>query len=260
VFLVNSRLNLFTAAPSGSTRKALHLTRASLLPKLRDDFAEFLNDGYLDHLSIFYLSTCVGFGTGTLDLPRGFSRRLGVRDSPPTRQLHSRLGYRATAFHWKLPYTLSAGRPSPATPNLPRPPIGQMIRTWYGNINPLAIDYAFRPRLRSRLTLSRRTLLRKPWTIGGGDSHPSFVTHAGILTSQASTAGFRRRFTGKGTLSYRVACATPVASVACLSPVELSAHDHLTSELLRTLSRMAASKPTSWLSVQSHIVSHLACT
>src|SRR5687767_15653757 len=52
--------------------------------------------------------------------------------------------------------------------------------TWYGNINPLAIDYAFRPRLRSRLTLSRRTLLRKPWTIGGGDSHPSFVTHAGI--------------------------------------------------------------------------------
>src|SRR5690348_14412294 len=70
--------------------------------------------------------------------------------------------------------------------------------TWYGNINPLAIDYAFRPRLRSRLTLSRRTLLRNPWTIGGGDSHPSFVTHAGILTSRPSTAGFRRRFTGSG--------------------------------------------------------------
>jgi hypothetical protein len=74
--------------------------------------------------------------------------------------------------------------------------------TWYGNINPLAIDYAFRPRLRSRLTLSRRTLLRKPWTIGGGDSHPSFVTHAGILTSRASTAGLPRRFTGARTLSY----------------------------------------------------------
>jgi hypothetical protein len=78
-----------------------------------------------------------------------------------------------------------------------------MNSTWYGNINPLAIDYAFRPRLRSRLTLSRRTLLRNPWTIGGGDSHPSFVTHAGILTSQTSTAGLRRRFTGQGTLSYR---------------------------------------------------------
>ena len=75
--------------------------------------------------------------------------------------------------------------------------------TWYGNINPLAIDYAFRPRLRSRLTLGRRTLPRNPWTISGGDSHPSFVTHAGILTSHASTAGLRRRFTGEGTLSYR---------------------------------------------------------
>ena len=80
-----------------------------------------------------------------------------------------------------------------------------MGTTWYGNINPLAIDYAFRPRLRSRLTLSRRTLPRNPWTIGGGDFNPSFVTHAGILTSNASTAGLRRRFAGAGTLSYRAA-------------------------------------------------------
>ena len=78
-----------------------------------------------------------------------------------------------------------------------------MIPTWYRNINLLSIDYAFRPRLRSRLTLSRRTLLRNPWAIGGEDSHLSFVTHAGILTSQGSTAGFRRRFTAMGTLSYR---------------------------------------------------------
>src|SRR6188472_1614349 len=74
--------------------------------------------------------------------------------------------------------------------SLPRPPIGDSGQTRYGNINPLAIDYAFRPRLRSRLTLSRRTLLRKPWTIGGGGSHPSFVTHAGILTSSRSTEAY----------------------------------------------------------------------
>src|SRR5690625_4303957 len=43
-----------------------------------------------------------------------------------------------------------------------------------------------------------------------------------------------------------------------LSPAKLSAQNHLTSELLRTLSRMAASKPTSWLSMQLHILSHLA--
>ena len=50
------------------------------------------------------------------------------------------------------------------------------------------------------------------------------------------------------------------ASAVCLSPATLSAQDHLTSELLRTLSRMAASKPTSWLSRRSHILSHLAHT
>jgi hypothetical protein len=82
VFLVNSRLDQFTAAPSGSGREGLHPTRAPLIPKLRGDFAEFLNEGYLDHLSILYLRTCVGFGTGTRDLPRGFSRRPGVGDSP----------------------------------------------------------------------------------------------------------------------------------------------------------------------------------
>src|SRR5689334_12677111 len=46
------------------------------------------------------------------------------------------------------------------------------------------------------------------------------------------------------------------ASAVCLSPATLSAQDHLTSELLRTLSRVAASKPTSWLSRRSHILSH----
>jgi hypothetical protein len=203
VFLVNSRVGLFTAALSGSTRKGLHPTGALLIPKLRSDFAEFLNEGYLDHLSILYLPTCVGFGTGTCVLPRGFSRRHGFTDSPAYSQLASHLRLCVPAFHWGHPYMLTAGRPSPATASLPRPPIGQANATWYRNINLLAIDYAFRPRLRSRLTLSRRTLLRKPWAIGGGDSHPSFVTHAGILTSHASTAGLRRRFTGEGTLSYR---------------------------------------------------------
>ena len=85
MFLVNSRLGQFTAAPSGSGREDLHPTGALLLPKLRSHFAEFLNEGYLDHLSILYLSTCVGFGTGTRILPRGFSRGHGVRDSPAFR-------------------------------------------------------------------------------------------------------------------------------------------------------------------------------
>ena len=163
----------------------------------------------------------------------------------------------------------------------------------YGNINPLSIDYACRPRLRSRLTLGGLACPRNPWSFGGGVSHPSFATHACILTRVASTAGSLRRFSRHPTLPYPPAhldpkrlrqpqsrqprpkprrsrppstfatkgpgyCANATASAVCLSPAKLSAQNHLTSELLRTLSRVAASKPTSWLSEQLYILSHLA--
>ena len=140
----------------------------------------------------------------------------------------------------------------------------------YGNINPLSIDYACRPRLRSRLTLGGLAWPRNPWSSGGGGSHSPLATHACILTRVASTAGFLRRFTRHTTLPYPSThladlrrepagdCVNATASAVCLSPATLSARNHLTSELLRTLSRMAASKPTSWLSLRLHILFHLA--
>ena len=72
----------------------------------------------------------------------------------------------------------------------------------YGNINPLSIDYACRPRLRSRLTLGGLACPRNPWSIGGRASHSPFATHACILTHAASTAGSPRCFTRCMTLSY----------------------------------------------------------
>ena len=140
----------------------------------------------------------------------------------------------------------------------------------YGNINPLSIDYACRPRLRSRLTQGGLAWPWNPWSFGGRVSHPSFATHACILTRVASTAGSLRRFPGHTTLPYpstrldtyanvRIRpYANATASAVRLSPATLSARNHLTSELLRTLSRVAASKPTSWLSLRLHILSHLA--
>ena len=79
---------------------------------------------------------------------------------------------------------------------------GAVLRR-YGNINPLSIDYACRPRLRSRLTQGGLAWPWNPWSFGGRVSHPSFATHACILTRVASTAGFHRRFTRHTTLSYR---------------------------------------------------------
>ena len=72
----------------------------------------------------------------------------------------------------------------------------------YGNINPLSIDYACRPRLRSRLTLGGLAWPRNPWSSGGGVSHSPLATHACILTRVASTAGFLRRFPHHATLPY----------------------------------------------------------
>src|SRR5215468_4693432 len=203
-------------------------------------------------------------------------------------------------FAYTPPYTLTPGQPSPGRAALLRHPFGlptagldrvlgrlapkgfvSFVRlaspgsAWahlsgYGNINPLSIDYACRPRLRPRLTLGGLACPRNPWSFGGGVSHPSFATHACILTRAASTARSPCCFPRRATLPYPPApldpapeggpgqCAGAAASAACLSPGTLSARNHLTSELLRTLSRVAASKPTSWLSLQLHILSHLA--
>ena len=141
----------------------------------------------------------------------------------------------------------------------------------YGNINPLSIDYASRPRLRPRLTQGGLAWPWNPWSSGGRVSHPAFATHACILTPTTSTPGSPRRFPGGGTLPYPPTHLHPhpqgcgrghrvsaTASAVCLSPATLSARNHLTSELLRTLSRVAASKPTSWLSMRPHILFHLA--
>lgn len=43
---------------------------------------------------------------------------------------------------------------------------------WPRNIYLVPIDYAFRPRLRGRLTLRRLALRRNPWTFGERVSHP----------------------------------------------------------------------------------------
>jgi hypothetical protein len=134
-------------------------------------------------------------------------------------------------FAYTSPYILTPGHPTPGRATLLRHPfglpttgLGRAIHSssrrnrrfrrlaspdsaWahlcgYGNINPLSIDYACRPRLRSRLTLGGLACPRNPWSFGGGVSHPSFATHACILTRVASTAGSLRRFTRHPTLPY----------------------------------------------------------
>jgi len=164
VFLVNSRLGHFSATSSGSGSKSLHPTEAPLLPKLRGYFAEFLNEG--SHLRLWILSspTCVGlrYGhpVGSLEVFLGsvgsVSWFVRGRTSP---QLSV---YMRPGFAWASTYDHGRTHPTVRKPTLLRRPIAQMPQRWCRNIDLLSIGYAFRPRLRHRLTLSGLTFLRKP--------------------------------------------------------------------------------------------------
>ena len=93
VFLLNSRLGRFTATRSRLRSKQRELpilarNRASLLPKLRDQYAEFLDHVSLVHLRLLASPTCVGLRYGRfMHCPAKLfstvdSRRLGTRVAP----------------------------------------------------------------------------------------------------------------------------------------------------------------------------------
>jgi hypothetical protein len=107
------------------------------------------------------------------------------------------------------------------------------------NVDRLSIGYAFRPHLRSRLTLRGRTFRKNPWPYGGQDSHLSFRYSCRQSHFRLVQQSSRSAFTYYGTLPYCPARddtrARPAASVDGLSPVGSSAQHHSTSELLRTL-------------------------
>ena len=89
----------------------------------------------------------------------------------------------------------------------------------HGNIDPLSIDYAFRPRLRHRLTLGGRTCPRKPWNSGGGDFHPAFRYSCPHSHFRAVHVQFPSRFDPHGTLLYHPPLGGSAASASGLLPI-----------------------------------------
>ena len=101
----------------------------------------------------------------------------------------SRLGACGSLISMRAPLRAFTGT-SRTPPGYPSPsPRRSNARQRYGNIDPLCIGYAFRPRLSSRLTLGGLALPRNPWAYGGGVSRAALVTHASILASARSTEG-----------------------------------------------------------------------
>ena len=71
------------------------------------------------------------------------------------------------------------------------------------NVHLLRFAYGIRPRLSPRLTLGGLASPRKPWVYGGGVTLAALVTHASILTSGRSTAGYPVASPQDGKLPYR---------------------------------------------------------
>ena len=71
-----------------------------------------------------------------------------------------------------------------------------------GILNLFPIAYAFRPRLRGRLTLGGLTFPRNPWDYGGRDSHPAFRYSCPHNHFHAIHVRLPSRFDSHGTLPY----------------------------------------------------------
>ena len=164
MFLVNSRLGLFTATLSRSTSKSLHATRVPLLPKLRGDFAEFLSESCLALLSIFYLPTCGGLRYGLILFSNAkIFLAIWIQHLQVRRLSTSRL----TLTMWWIFLPHLATRlyrlfQSSACLSSCVPPLLITNKNKYRNINRLSIAYAFQPELRVRLTPRGRACRGKP--------------------------------------------------------------------------------------------------
>ena len=128
--------------------------------EVRGYVAEFLTRFLSRALVSMYPPTCVGFGTAGGLVRRDFSWKRG-RMAPPaaSRRLGPAVPGRAGGIRRPPPLSFSDPCLNPRQ---------------LGNVDPMSIDYAFRPRLRCRLTPGGRTCPGKPWDSGGGDFHPTF--------------------------------------------------------------------------------------
>ena len=194
-------------------------------------------------------------GTGPVGLPRGFSRQRGITGFGiglrPRPQAHM-----GCVLHNIPPYGASRGRPEPRPATLLRRPIGDSALRGCGNVCPLRIGYAFRPRLSPRLTLGGLALPRKPRVHGGRVTLSSLATHASILTPMRSTVGRPPASPPMGSSPTDSKYLKSRRFGVQLSPVYCRRMSTRPVSCYALFEWVAASKPTSWLSGRTHILCH----
>ena len=141
--------------PGPRNRRPFSLTYGANLPSSLTMLLPIVL-GFSPHLPV---SVC---GTGTFYLDSGFSRQCGIICFGTCFPSPSRLRIAArTSLRSCLP-RLDERFQQFAQTILLFPHFSHNDKGWYRNINLLSIDYASRPRLRSRLTLGGRPFPRKP--------------------------------------------------------------------------------------------------
>jgi hypothetical protein len=150
VFLVNSRLGLFSAAPSRSSPLgALTLAGRPFSRSYGASLPSSLTRGLP---STLVCSTCRPVsvcGTGTAALARGFSRQQGSTHLAwlPTPDHHASGCSVRGICRPDHPTRLDEGHPSLSLPPCVTPSLVTRLQ-WYRNVDRLSIAYGCRPRLR----------------------------------------------------------------------------------------------------------------
>ena len=146
--------------------------------------------------------------------------------------------------------------PRARAPSRVAPSSGETMQRW--NLRQLPIAYALRlglgpgfPRVDDRCPGSLRLSV-------GRILAALFATHTGILAPMPSSRPSGRPSSSMGRSPTQGDSSPCRGFGSALEPRVSSAQGLSASELLRTLSRVAASEPTSWLSLRPYILPHLA--
>ena len=154
VFLLNSRLGLFTAAPL--LERPFSRSYRAILPSS----LAMIHSSTLEFSSRLPVSVC---GTSFRDLMlRGFSWKSGYLRYPLARRLAVLSGFSWVCGFSYSPNTYALQRTIPSVRGSFTTPSPHRSHKKYWNINQLSIGCPFRVLLRTRLTLIRLALIRKP--------------------------------------------------------------------------------------------------
>ena len=176
MFLVNSRLSLFTAAPACSGSKSLHRPEHPFFRSYGANWSSSLRRVLPSALECSSRPPVSVYGTDACNLTRGFSWQCGIRQL-----LHPKDPRPFTPQPCVVRICLDYGSHAWAAiqcGSLPDPPASPHRSNGYKTVQEslclFSIAYALRPRLRVRLTPGGVTWPGNPWTFGGQDSHLSF--------------------------------------------------------------------------------------